>query len=111
MSNEGQMGISSFIFKAAVHRPKEHLGCKLHGVYACACVCVSLSNQCEDKTNTSKRNELWAAGQKPPDDLISVHIWRVKNNSDTHAHTHMALTLIITGGNKFTQTTFHRRTS
>lgn len=78
-------------------------------------VCASLSNQCEDKTNTSKRNELWAAGQELPDDFISGHIWWVKNNPNTHmrAHihthidihdcTHMALTVIITRGNKFTQ--------
>ena len=106
MSYEGQMYISSFIFKAALTCRcfMEHLGCRPPG-------CVSLSNQCEDKTNTSKRNELWAAGQKLPDDFISGHIWRVKNNSNTHTYTHMALSLIITGGNKFTQTTFHRLTS
>ncbi len=62
----------------------EHLGCRQHGfvcvhvcVCVCVCVCVSvpLSNQCEDKTNTLKKNELRAAGHKLPDDFISVHIW------------------------------------
>lgn len=47
------------------------------GYMVCICVCVwlYLYNQYEDKTNTSKRNELRAAGQKLPDDFyLRAHL-------------------------------------
>ena len=79
----------------------------------CVCVCVCV---CVCPVNVRIKQTHWRGMNPGLQDRNSQMILSQCTSGElkitpTHTYAHMAVTLINTGGDKFTQTTFHRRTS